>query len=238
MKMIFYFFYDVVFKVMLLRWYLLVGEKALEVYRDTTPTSAAPDEDVLEDIDALPELEEGEQDAAIPESLHQSVKESRNALMLHTRPLKWGETKNRYYDLTTTIARHHYPASTDPLYEAKLFDLMLSVGRMADQFVSLRDQPVFKKILDLRLSHIMKVKDSADFILENQLFQFASKYKVGTAVKYSSLVYKAFKKGHPGILFKDFAFVLAREGVKRWLAVYVHNKIAVEANRVYSNDPE
>jgi len=236
MKMAFYFFYDVVFKVLLLRWYLLVGEKALEVYSDTAPESAAPDEDVLADMDALPKAEGEEQ--ALPEPLRQPVRDSRNALLLHTRPLKWAEVQERYRELTTTVARFHHPDSADPLYEVKLFDLMLAVGRMADQVVSLREQTVFKRVLDLRLSHIARVKDATDWVLENELFQFVQKYKVGTAVKYSTLVYRAFKKGHPGILFKDFAFVLAREGVKRWLAVYAHNKIVIEANRVYMDKSE
>ena len=65
------------------------------------------------------------------------------------------------------------------------------------------------------------------------MVELARKYKVGTAVKYTALIYKAFKKSHPGILFKDAALVLAREAGKRWVLVYLHDKIAVEADWVY-----
>ncbi|MDH5790387.1 MAG: hypothetical protein OEZ27_07330, partial [Nitrospinota bacterium] len=86
-----------------------------------------------------------------------------------------------------------------------------------------------------RLSHLLKMRDATNWALENQVVDLARKYKVGTAVKYSALIYKAFKKGHPGILFKDAALVLAREAGKRWVLVYLHDKIAVEANWVYKS---
>ena len=72
-------------------------------------------------------------------------------------------------------------------------------------------KPVINKMLKLRLSHLLKAKDAASWALENQLVDLARKYKVGTAVKYSALIYKAFKKGHPGILFKDVALTLTRK---------------------------
>ncbi len=47
------------------------------------------------------------------------------------------------------------------------------------------------------------------------------------------MLYKVFKKGHPGLLLKDAALILTREAGKRWLWVYLHDKIAVETDRVY-----
>jgi hypothetical protein len=41
-------------------------------------------------------------------------------------------------------------------------------------------------------------------------------------------------KRHPGIIVKDLAFNLAVEGGKRWLYIYVHDKITLEANAIYS----
>ena len=41
------------------------------------------------------------------------------------------------------------------------------------------------------------------------------------------------QKKHPALLFRDFAFTLAGEGCKRWLYLYLHDKIAVETNTLY-----
>jgi hypothetical protein len=114
-----------------------------------------------------------------------------------------------------------------------LYDLLISFSRFAEQIVNLNTKPVVSKMLQLRLSHLLKVKSATDWALENQVADLVRKYKVGTAVKYSALLYKAFKKGHPGILFKDVALTLTREAGKRWLVIYLHDKIAAEAHWVY-----
>ena len=83
------------------------------------------------------------------------------------------------------------------------------------------------------MSHLLKAKETADKVLDSQWFDLLKKYRVGSAVKYSSLAYKAFRRGHPGVLFKDLAYTVLREGGKRWLALYLHGKVAREADRVY-----
>jgi hypothetical protein len=232
-KMMFYFVYDIVFRVLLVRWYLTVGELAINVYRDRDPHHEAPDEEVLEDLDELPDPEPVA-DTTLPEGVKELVRASRKQILLHTRPLNWNEARERYRSLVQGIARHHHPESEEPLYEARPYDMMVALSRFAEQVVQLQNQPVLNKLLDLRLSHLLMMKDTTDWILENQIFNFVRKYKVGTAVKYSTLLYKAFKKGNPGVLFRDFAFVLAREGLKRWLVVYLHGKVALQANFIYS----
>ncbi|MFQ5445061.1 MAG: hypothetical protein ACE5EK_10645, partial [Nitrospinales bacterium] len=52
-------------------------------------------------------------------------------------------------------------------------------------------------------------------------------------LKFSHLLYKAIRRKHPGILFKDFAFFLVKEGGKRWIYFYLHDKIATEVNLIY-----
>jgi hypothetical protein len=232
LKMTVFFLYDIVFKVFLIRWYLLVGETAIRVYSDREKDEEISPEELLEDMDALPDQKEF-QEAGLTGEVKEQVDASRNALLFHMGSMRWQEARQRYDNLVKDIARIHHPQSERPLYEARLYDLLIGFSRFAEQVVNLNTKPVINKMLRLRLSHLMKVKDATSWALENQLVDLARKYKVGTAVKYSALIYKVFKKGHPGILFKDVAFTLTREAGKRWLLLYLHDKIAVEAHWVY-----
>lgn len=232
LKMTVFFLYDIVFKVFLIRWYLLVGKTAIRVYSDTEKGEEISPEALLEDMDALPDQNEF-QETGLTGEVKACVDTSRNAFLFHLGSMSWQEARQRYDTLVKEIARIHHPQSERPLYEARLYDLLIGFSRFAEQIVNLKSKPVVNKMLKLRLSHLLKVKDAASWALENQLVDLARKYKVGTAVKYSALIYKAFKKGHPGILFKDVALTLMREAGKRRVLIYLHDKIAVEANWVY-----
>ena len=232
LKMTVFFLYDIVFKVFLIRWYLLVGETAIRIYSDREQDEDVSPEELLEDMDALPDQKEFE-DTGLTGEVKERVSISRNAILFHLGAMSWQEARQRYDVLVKDIAHFHHPDAERPLYEARLYDLLIGFSRFAEQMVSLNTKPVINKMLKVRLSHILKVKDATNWALENQLVDLARKYKLGTAVKYSALIYKAFKKGHPGILFKDAALVLTREAGKRWVLVYLHDKIAVEANWVY-----
>lgn len=234
LKMTVFFLYDIVFKVFLIRWYLLTGETAIRVYSDRGQDEYIAPEELLEDMNALPDQKEF-QETGLTGEVKELVDASRNALLFHMGAMSWQEARQRYDDLVKDIARVHHPQAERPLYEARLYDLLIGFSRFAEQIVNLNTKPAINKMLKLRLSHLLKVKDAANWALENQLIDLARKYKIGTAVKYSSLIYKAFKKGHPGILFKDAALVLAQEAGKRWVLVYFHDKIAVETDWVYKS---
>jgi hypothetical protein len=227
-----FFLYDIVFKVFLIRWYLLVGETAIRVYGDREKDEEISLDELLEDMDALPDQIEF-QETGLTGEVKERVDASRNALLFHLGTMSWQGARQRYDDLVKDIARIHHPQAEQPLYEARLYDLLIGFSRFAEQVVNLKTKPVINKMLKIRLSHLIKVKNAANWALENQLVDLARKYKVGTAVKYSALIYKAFKKGHPGILFKDVALILTREAGKRWVLVYLHDKIAVQADWVY-----
>ena len=232
LKMTVYFLYDIVFKVFLIRWTLLVGEIAIRVYSDREKDEEISPEELLKEMYVLPDQKEFPETGLTGE-VKERVDDSRNALLFHLGAMSWQEARQRYDGLVKDIASIHHPQAERPLYEARLYDLLIGFSRFAEQIVNLNTKPVVNKMIKLRLSHLLKVKDAANWALENQLVDLARKYKVGTAVKYSALIYKAFKKGHPGILFKDVALILTREAGKRWLLVYLHDKIAVEANWVY-----
>ncbi len=237
MKMFQYFLYDIVFKVFLIRWYLLVGKLALQVYRDRDEQAEDLPADVLPDLERLDESPPPPE-TALPDGVREQVKNSRKQILLHPRPLDWTQARIHYERLVDGIAGYHYPRSNKPIHEARLYDLMLSSARFAEQIAELQSKPLIGKILNLRCSHLNLVRDSSDWLFASPVYAWFKKYRVGSAVKYSTLLYKAFKKSQPGILFKDFAWVLAREGGKRWFLVYLHDKIAVEANFIYTGKIE
>ncbi|NIQ03949.1 MAG: hypothetical protein GWM98_15645 [Nitrospinaceae bacterium] len=231
-KMTVFFLYDIVFKIFLIRWYLLAGEVALRTYSDRGGNGEPVPEQWLEDMDTLSAQNEFEE-AGLSPNVQGLVADSRKTLQFHLGTVSWPDARKQYTQLVGEIARVHHPEADQPVYEVRLYDLLLGFSRFAEQVVNLNRKPVFNKILQLRLSHFLKIREATHWALENQIADLARKYKVGTAVKYSALFYKAFKKGNPGILFKDVALMLTREGVKRWLLVYLHDKIAVEADWVY-----
>ncbi|MDH5762331.1 MAG: hypothetical protein OEZ51_05065 [Nitrospinota bacterium] len=232
LKMTVYFLYDIVFKIFLIRWTLLVGETAIRVYSDREPGEDISPEELLEEMDTLPDQKEFKEEGLRPD-VKERVDASRKAILFHLGVMRWPAARQRYNLLVKDIAGIHHPQADQPLYEARLYDLLIGFSRLAEDIVNLKTKPVIHKMLRLRLSHLLKVKDATDWALENQLVDLARKYKLGTAVKYSALIYKAFKKGHPGILFRDVALTLTREAGKRWVLVYLHDKIAVEADWIF-----
>ena len=224
-------FYDVLLKRLLVRWYLNLGDVALKVYGARSLDAALSEDEVLADLESLHEPPPEEVDW--PPALRERVEQSRHALLYHPRPLSLGEIQDRLAGLVRDIAAFHHPDSPDPLKEAALYDLVLSLARLCESLAALEKKPVIHKMLNLRLSHLLKVKAAAEGLLESQWYDFLKKYRVGPALKYTRLAYRAFKKGGPGVLFKDVAYTVAREGGKRWLALYLHGKLAREADRVY-----
>ncbi len=228
--------YDMAFKRMLVRWYLALGEVALDVYGGPESRPQMTDDDVLEDLDDLEEPEARLED--FPPEVRALVERSRKELMLATKKLSWKEIEQIDRQLVTDIATAYHPQAQQPLKEATLHDCLLSLSRLCESLSSIKEKRFVSKVLDLRLSHLLKIKKAADTVLDSQWFELLKKYKVGSAVKYSTLAYKTFKKGHPAVLFKDLAFTVVKEGGKRWLALYLHGKIACEADRVYRLPPE
>lgn len=236
-KMLAYLIYDVVFKVLLVQWYLVAGELALQVYRDDEKDPEISAEDILEDLEELPEQQNFEaQD--LPEAIQKIAAAYRKNIFLNPKAMDQQKIKEIYSLLVSDIAGYHHPQSPQPLQEAKLYDLMMGVARFADVLCALESKPVLNKLLGIRISHIFMVKDVADFIIDHPVMAKLQKYKVGTVIKYSALIYKVFKRKHPGILFKDFAFSLSLEGGKRWFYIYLHDKLVVEANMIYSEPVE
>ncbi|MDP6655240.1 MAG: hypothetical protein QGH79_04275, partial [SAR324 cluster bacterium] len=132
-------------------------------------------------------------------------------------------------------ALSHYPQSDQPLYETTLFDLLMSGVRFLETLAAIQNYPFVHRLLDLRVTHILLVKDTADFLKDNQFLSWVKKRKLNYVFKYSYLLFQVVRKANPGLLFKDFAVTLAGEGFKRWFFLHLHEKIAGEAHMVYQD---
>lgn len=229
-KMAGYIVHDIVLKILLLRWYLTIGELTVRMYRDPAQESDLDADELLSQLGSIPEAQD-------PATLTAGAKEiadrSRKSLLFNMSSVNWDQVKEIYFHLVTDLASHYYPEAEEPLYEVRLYHLMMGVSRLSDQVASIRDQPVLNKLLNIRVSHIMLAKDAMDFLRESELGVWLKKYPVGRFVKISRLLYQTVRKKHPGVLFKDFALFVAKETVKRWLYIYLHDKIALEANHAY-----
>ena len=52
-------------------------------------------------------------------------------------------------------------------------------------------------------------------------------------VKYTAILFKAFRRKNPNVLYNEFALIITIEILKRWLFLYIHDKISLESQRVF-----
>jgi len=226
---------DVIFKVFLVRWYLIVGELAIQVYRDQEKEPDIQPEDLLEDLNSMPEMENPMM-ADLPDEILRISDSSRDDILFHSWSVKWKKAKGIYVRLVEDIAQAHHPQSKQPIYEAKLFDLLMGGVRFSEKIAAIQTFPFFNKLLDLRVSHVLMVKDTADYFMNNQALAWVREYKLTYIFKYAFLMFKVIRRGNPALLFQDFVLTLAGEGFKRWLYLYLHDRITIEANTVYQEN--
>ena len=138
-----------------------------------------------------------------------------------------------YIDLIKDIAREYNPKAEQPIYEVKLFKLLTSGLHFFDQIAAIRTYPFLNKALDLRITHILVAKDTANFLMNSQVLAWVRKHKLTHIFRYSILLFKVVGKKHPALLFKDFAFTLVGEGCKRWFYLYLLDGVALETNILY-----
>ena len=147
--------------------------------------------------------------------------------------MEWTTVKGIYVNLVKKIAHAYNPKAEQPIYEAKLSELLTSGARFSEQIAAIQTYPFLNKVLDLRIKHALIAKDTTDFLENNQVLSWVKKHKLTYIFKYSLLLFKVVEKKHPALLFKDFAFTLAGEGCKRWFYLYLHERITLEANVLY-----
>jgi len=231
-KMIVYVIQDIIFKVFLVRWYLIIGKLASQVYSDRGKDPNTQPETILEDLNSMPECE-NYQIKNLPEQIKKVSEFSRNEILYHTWSVEWTKVKGIYINLVKDIAHKYNPQSEQPIYEAKLSELLTSGAHFSEQIATIQTYPFLNKILHLRIKHALIAKDATEFLANNQVLSWVKKHKLTYIFKYSLLLFKAVEKKHPALLFKDFAFTLAGEGCKRWFYLYLHDRITLETEILY-----
>ena len=209
------------------QWMLIVGESAIKIYGEHRADEIPEPETLLDEMDQL----QDELDPSLPDEVREVVETSRKNILFSLKPLPWVEVKSLYISLAENIARVWYPESSAPLYEVRVYDLLKS-GYL-EWAGNLSRKPVLNKMLGLRLSYLTGARDMAVPFAESKLFDWAKKYQVGRAAKWSKTIFKTLQKKQPAILFRDVAMGVIKEGGKRWLILYLHGKIAEETNKLY-----
>jgi hypothetical protein len=219
-------------RVLWIQWLLFVGESAIKVYSEHQADEIPEPETLLDEMDQL----QDETDLSLPEEVREIVDISRKKILFSVKPLPWVEVKSLYISLAENIARAWYPESAAPLYEVRVYDLLKS-GYL-EWVGNLSQKPVLNKMLGLRLRHLTGAREVAIPLTESKLFDWAKKYQLGRAAKWSKTIFKTMQKKQPAILFRDVAIGVVKEGGKRWLILVLHGKIANETNRLYQRDTD
>jgi hypothetical protein len=221
-----------VIRVLWVQWLLLVGEAAIKVYAEHQVDEVIEPETLLEEMGQLQEEEH-----PLPSEVRGIVEASRKNILFSIKPLPWVKVKPLYISLAENIARFWHPHSSEPLYEVRVYDLLKSLSGYLEWTGQLSQKPVLNKMLGLRVSHLTGAREVALPFSDNKLFDWIKKYQVGRAVKWSKTIFKTLQKKQPAILFRDVAIGVVKEGGKRWLILYLHDKIAMETNKLYKTPP-
>jgi hypothetical protein len=218
-----------VVKLLLIQWMLLVGETALKVYSGKQEEVEIEAETLLTDLENL--LDESE--TKLPEGVRLIVESSKKKIIFSPMVISWRKVGQIYFTLTDQIARHYHSDSADSIYEVRVCDLLMSMADSLEGIARLGQKPMINKILKIRISQLTQVKDLALPLGQRKVMEWVNKYQVGGIAKWSHTLYKTLQKKQPGILLRDVAFGVVKEGGKRWLFLYLHSKIAAEANKLY-----
>jgi hypothetical protein len=217
-----------VIRVLWVQWLLLVGEAAMKVYAEHRADEVPEPETLLDEMDQLQE-----EKLSLPGEVRGIVEASRKNILFSVKPLPWVKVKPLYITLAESIARFWHPSSSEPLYEVRVYDLLKSLSGYLEWTGQLSQKPVLNKMLGLRVSHLTGARDVALPFSDNKFFDWIHKHQVGRAAKWSKTIFKTLQKKQPAILFRDVAIGVVKEGGKRWLILYLHDKIANETNRLY-----
>lgn len=223
-----------VMRALQVQWLMLVGEAAIKVYGEHRADEIPEPEVLLDEMDQLQE----ETEQFLPDEVRDIVETSRKNILFSVKPLPWAEVKLLFISLSKNIAKAWHPESSVPVYEARVYDLLNTLADYLEWAGQLSQKPVLNKMLGLRISHLTGAREIAIPFAGSKLFDWVQKYQVGWAAKWSRTIYKTLQKKQPAILFRDVAISVVKEGGKRWLILYLHDKIAGETNKLYKSLPD
>ena len=219
---------------LLTQWVLLAAAAALKIYGSNSNVEEVEAESILNEWENL----QDETEVFLPEPVSQIAESSKKKVLLSTTSVSWRQVGGIYFDLANEIAQHYHSKSYYPLYEVRIYDLLKSVSDSLDGIARLGKKPVLNNLLKIRISQLTKVRDIALPIGQNKVYEWTNKFKVGPIAKWSHTLYRVIQKRQPGVLFRDVALGLVKEGGKRWLVLFFHDKVAVEANKLYGRLPK
>lgn len=218
-----------VVRSLLVQWLLLLGDAAIEVYGDNSIDGEVEAEAILSEWENFKE----EPDVPLSENIKQIVESSKKEILFSATSISWKKAGQIYFALANQIARHYHSDSVFPIYEVRVCDILKSVSDSLESIGRLGQKPVLNKILNIRISRLNQAKDLTLPFGENKILEWVNRYQVGRIAKWSHTLYRTLQKKQPGILLRDVVFGVVKEGGKRWLVLYLHGKIAAEANKLY-----
>ena len=219
---------------LLTQWVLLVAAAALKIYGSNSNEEEVEAESILNEWENL----QDDTEVFLPENVSQIREASKKKVLLSTTSVSWRQVGGIYFDLANEIAQHYHSQSSYPLYEVRIYDLLKSISDSLDGIGRLGKKPVLNNLLKIQISQLTKVRDIALPIGQNKVYEWANKFQVGSIAKWSHTLYRVIQKRQPGILFRDVALGLVKEGGTRWLVLFFHDKVAVEANKLYGGLPK
>ena len=229
-KMFGYIVQDILLKILLVRWYLIVGELSIQVFSEQEEGPGLPNEDLMENMENIAPMEPPSELSGKAGAVAEA---SRKNILYHAGLFEWDKIQTAYIQLVEDIARCHHPEARQPLHEVKLYQLIVGVARLSDTLAGIQNKSGWNKLLDIRVSHLLLVKDATDYLKDSEIYNWMQKMQLHRIAKCSHLIYKVIRKKHPAALFQDVVFTLVKEGGKRWMVVAIHDKIAVEADAAY-----
>ena len=94
-------------------------------------------------------------------------------------------------------------------------------ARFFDKIAAIETYPYLKNILNMKVSHVLMINKTVNFLQNSVVLEWLRKYKMG----------------NPLVLLGDLALSLVSEGCKRWFYLYLHDEITIATNFIYAEPP-
>ncbi|GEM_PF-677786 len=226
------------FKTLLINLYLEIGEFGRSIYQEDKEKQFNLNAENIEDNWEENSVDIDWTKSKTPKEVKIVLEPLRKDILFSKTLMDWESIKLIYLEEFETVAGHYYPDSENPIYEVKLYNSIAFASRLLEIASSLENRPEIRKILNFRIAQAVDLKEKADSIIDLPIVEWLRKYNLGRAAKFAKLAFQTIKNRHPGFILKDLLTTLLIEGVKRWLYVYLFDKIAEESCKLYDEIPE
>ena len=139
-KMVIYITHYITLKILLTNWYLVIGKLAIRIYSDVTKEPYSKPEILLEDLHLMTESENLYM-GNLPKQIRIVAETSRNKILFTSWSIEWPLVKEIYINLIKDVASEYNPQKKDPIYEAKLSEVIASGSRFLEQIAAIQTYP-------------------------------------------------------------------------------------------------